>query len=244
MKRLSLLCAVAVFVLMSETSFAQLSQLGGGTGTTSGRTTGGGTTGTGGVSAAAGGGGAGATNPNGAAGSGGGGQAGATTQGLSGTTTQGIGASGAGGQGVAGANATSSFIGGNSTQGFVGGNVQTQQNANRQFRALQNTNVPTGNAQQATGTPRRVPTSLRIGFAFPQPDSMTRLVETGLPPVQRVSVIRPEFQGVDVELSAEGIAVLTGRVPDSATKRIAGILVRQQSGVRRVDNRLLVAAPQ
>ncbi len=208
-------------VLFSAESMAQLGQIGGGA-------AGGGAAG---GQTAAGGGNAG----QGSAAAGGG-----TTEGLGGRTTQGLDGGGQDG-GVAGGNRTETFIGGNNTGSFVGGAVATDNNANRLFRALAEASVPTGGNQQ-TGTPRSVPTSLRIAFSYPAPTGGSSLAPDAGFAINRVALLRPEFRSVSVSVSSIGVAVLDGAVDNAATRRLAANLIRLRPGVRKVENRILIAA--
>jgi hypothetical protein len=207
-------------VLFSAEAMAQLGQIGGGQ------------TATGGGQAAAGGGNAG----QGSAVAGGGG----TTEGIGGRTTQGLEAGGQDG-GAAGGNTRETFIGSNNTGNFVGGAVATDSNANRLFRALAEASVPTGGNQQ-TGTPRRVPTSLRIAFSYPASTGGSSLAPNSGFAINRVALQRPEFQSVSVSVSSVGVAVLNGAVNNAATRRLAANLIRLRPGVRKVENRILIAA--
>jgi hypothetical protein len=133
------------------------------------------------------------------------------------------------------------FVGGNSAGGFVGGGLTTQLTNNRQFRALLNADVPAGGSStQATGTPRRIATSLKIAFDYPVSDAQTQLIESSGPAIQRVAFVRPELQSVIVGVDPAGVAMLTGSVPDAATRRLATNLVRLRPGVRRVRNEILI----
>ena len=207
--------AAVTFLMVSQTSFAQVGQLGGGGGATAG---GGGTT----------------------AGAVGSGTAGGTTEGGGGLTTQGIGAGGLDG-GATGGTVPEAFIGGNATDGFIGGGVTTQRNNNRQFQAITNTEVPTGGTREANGTPRRIPTSLRIAFSFPKAIGSTLLMSSGGSTIQQVANVRPELRQVSTQLGTDGVAVLTGTAPDAESRRLAANLVRLRPGVRKVDNQIIVA---
>lgn len=52
---------------------------------------------------------------------------------------------------------------------------------------------------------------------------------------------RPELSGINVELTADGVAVLTGSSSSTETSRLAANLVRLQPGVRKVNNQIAVA---
>ena len=53
--------------------------------------------------------------------------------------------------------------------------------------------------------------------------------------------VRPEFRQVGVTVETNGVATLTGIVPDAETRRLAANLVRMRPGVRTVDNQIAVA---
>lgn len=214
--------AMTCLLCTMQPCFAQLGQIGGGG--NAGGAAGAGATGS---STAAG---LGATNTGG------------TTQGLGGVTTQGV-PQGDQTGGTAGGNVAEAFVGGNNTGGFVGGGVQTQQNSNRQFSAITNRDVATGGSAQATGTPRRVPVSLKVAFPSPPPLLASELIGPTTPVVQQVAIRRPEFASVAVEVMPDGTAVLTGFAADVDARRLAANLVRLNPGVRRIDNRLVISAP-
>jgi hypothetical protein len=207
-------------VLFSAEATAQLGQIGGGQ-----TATGGGQAATGGGNAAA----------QSSATAGGG-----TTDGVGGRTTQGLDGGGQDG-GVAGGNTRETFIGSNQTGNFVGGAVATDNGANRLFRALAEASVPTGGNQQ-TGTPRSIPTSLRIAFSYPSPNSGSGLAPPSGFAIERVALQRPEFRNVSVNVSRVGVAVLDGAVNNAAARRLAANLIRLRPGVRKVENRILIAA--
>ena len=167
-----------------------------------------------------------------------------TTEGIGGVTTQGIGNAGNANGAEAGANAARGFIGGGNTDAFVGGVLESTLNStiNRQFRALQNTNVPSGSNQQKSGNARQVPVSFSIGFNYPRPTESTSLAGAGGVSVVQFANLRPELRSVQVNVSTEGVALLTGSVPNQSAKRLAGNLVRIEPGVKTVSNRLLISA--
>ena len=215
-KQIFLHVTFSVVVLFSADATAQLGQIGGGGGQT---VTGGGGNAAAQESATAGGG---------------------TTEGIGGRTTEGLDGGGQGG-GVAGGNTRETFIGSNQTGNFVGGAVATDTGANRLFRALAEASVPTGGNQQ-TGTPRSIPTSLRIAFSYPSPNSGSGLVPASGHAINRVAIQRPEFRNVSVSVSNAGVAVLDGAVNNAAARRLAANLIRLRPGVRKVENRILIAA--
>ena len=137
-----------------------------------------------------------------------------------------------------------SFIGGNATQGFVGGALQgTQQNANRQFQAIESTQSQTGSQGQTTGTPRAVRTTMSIGFSFPAASvaqSSGRFASANVVSLSRFTAARPEFSGISVAMTSQGVAVLTGSTLSTESKRLAANLIRLQPGVRKVDNQVAV----
>ena len=143
-------------------------------------------------------------------------------------------------------NAATGFVGSNSSQAFVGGARQAtnQQATNRQFGAFQNTQNTSNTQSSQSGTPRSIRTTMRIAFAAP---SGTFAQQTGAlaysnsVQLTQFSSNRPELSGINVELTADGVAVLTGTSPSTDTSRLAANLVRLQPGVRRVNNQIAVA---
>ncbi len=83
---------------------------------------------------------------------------------------------------------------------------------------------------------------MRIAFAAP---SGTFAQQTGVlansnsVQLTQFHVNRPELSGVTVELTADGVAVLTGTSPSTDTSRLAANLVRLQPGVRKVNNQII-----
>ncbi len=208
-----LLLAISV-ATFSSSAFAQVGQLNGGGGAN-----------------------AGAGQGAGAAATGGG-----TTDGPGGVTADGPGTSAAQDGGVAGGNQTEVFVGGaGNAGGFVGGaGLQNQNNSNRQFRGITTENVPAGTTRQQTGTPRRVPVSFRVAFDYPQDRRASLLGDSSTTPMQRITVTRPELNGIAVAIDSKGVATLTGQAPNAAAARLAANLLRLQPGVRKVDNRITV----
>ena len=203
--------AAAAILAVCETSFAQVGQLGGG--------------------AAAGGAGGGAGGAAAAAGD---------TTAAAGATTQGIGGAGAVGD-LATFNLADIFVGGNNLDNFVGSSLTTQRNNNRQFQQITNTDVPTGGTRETSGTPRSVPTSLRVSFAYPSASGTSLLAPPQGEAIIVLANVRPEFRQVGVTVETNGVATLTGIVPDAETRRLAANLVRMRPGVRTVDNQIAVA---
>lgn len=165
-----------------------------------------------------------------------------TTSGIGGTSATGGAATNIN---TLGSNATQDFIGANATQGFIGGATgnNNQQRTNRQFQALQNNNQQ--RTQQATGTPRSIKTTLRVGFGFPSAPQLIvvgRLANANVASMGRFVPQRPELNGIDVDVQSNGLAVLTGAVPDEETRRLAANLMRLQPGVRKIENQLVVQA--
>jgi len=167
----------------------------------------------------------------------------------SGTGTSGTGSTGTGATGTTGANATGStaaqtFVGGNATQAFVGGGLQgTQPNSNRQFQSIQDMQSQTGTQGQTTGTPREIRTTMSIGFSFPTATAAQtsgRLSRANSVSLIRFTASRPEFSGISVAMTSQGVAVLTGSTLSTESKRLAANLIRLQPGVRKVDNQVAV----
>lgn len=170
------------------------------------------------------------------------GNTGTTSTNRSSTGTTGT--TGTGAAGTTGTNtATQNFIGGNATQNFVGGSRQAtnQQGTNRQFQAFQNTQQGMNQGTSTTGTPRQVKTALRIGFSFPNATSAQssgQLANANQANLSRYVTSRPEFTGISVNMTSEGVAVLTGAADSMESSRLAANLMRLQPGVRRVDNQI------
>lgn len=143
-------------------------------------------------------------------------------------------------------NAATGFVGGNASQAFVGGarEATNQQANNRQFGAFQNTqNTPNTQSSQS-GKPRSIRTAMRIAFAAPSGTFAQQsgvLAYSNSVQLTQFSTNRPELSGINVELTADGVAVLTGTSPSTDTSRLAANLVRLQPGVRRVNNQIAVA---
>jgi hypothetical protein len=143
-------------------------------------------------------------------------------------------------------NAAQQFIGGNATQSFVGGarEASNQQAMNRQFQAFQNSQNTATTSQSQTGTPREIRTVLAIGFSFPSATTAQqsgRLADVNAVNLNRFAANRPEFAGMSVSMTPEGVAVLNGSAPSVESSRLAANLMRFQPGVRKVENRLNVA---
>ena len=218
---------VAVVALLPGTQavFGQVSQLNAGGGPAATTTFGGG--------------GGGGQNLEGGSTAGGG-----TTESLGGVTTEALGAAADEQGGFAGANLVQEFIGQNNLEAFVGGGVTTQNNGNRQFRALTEADIATGSSSRATGNPRRIPTSLRVAFSYPAAEASTLLIGPRGPAIKQIVVARPEFRSVVVKVDPKGVATLTGQVPSPDVSRLAANLVRLRPGVRKVQNQIQVVAKQ
>ena len=59
---------------------------------------------------------------------------------------------------------------------------------------------------------------------------------------QNLTLRRPQFQGVSLNLGENGAVSLSGRVESDSTKRLLALLVRMEPGVRSVSNELTVSA--
>jgi hypothetical protein len=142
--------------------------------------------------------------------------------------------------GTAGSTAAETFVGGNNAGDFVGGSRDSSNAAaaNRFFRAITGEEVPTGGTAGDSGTPRRVPVTLRLGFAAPAPKAALVLAGQGGIDFSRFTRMRPELQAIGAVISDAGMVTLRGVVSDAATKRLAANLVRLQPGVRGVDNQI------
>lgn len=143
-------------------------------------------------------------------------------------------------------NAATGFVGSNSSQAFVGGVRQSenQRATNRQFGAFQNTQNTSNTQSSQTGTPRSIRTTIRIAFAAPSGTFAQQaggLAASNSVQLAQFSTNRPELSGVNVELTADGVAVLTGTSPNTEASRLAANLVRLQPGVRKVNNQIAIA---
>jgi len=143
-------------------------------------------------------------------------------------------------------NAATGFVGSNSSQAFVGGVRQSnnQQATNRQFGAFQNTQPTSNNQSSQTGTPRSIRTTMKISFAAPSGTFAQQagvLADSNSVQLTQFTAKRPELSGINVELTADGVAVLTGSSSSTETSRLAANLVRLQPGVRKVNNQIAVA---
>jgi osmotically-inducible protein OsmY len=138
---------------------------------------------------------------------------------------------------------TTGFVGGSSAETFVGGSRQATQSQgqNRQFQAFQPTQTTQNSQSQQTGTPRQVRTSLRLAFTFPAATAAQQsgsLDSANSVSLSRFAATRPELNGINVNMTNTGEAVLTGTVASTEASRLAANLVRLQPGVRKVNNQL------
>ena len=143
-------------------------------------------------------------------------------------------------------NAATGFVGGNASQAFVGGarEATNQRATNRQFGAFQNTQNTSNTQSSQTGTPRSIRTTIKIAFAAPSgtfAQQAGALAASNSVQLTQFSTNRPELSGVNVELTADGVALLTGTSPNAEASRLAANLVRLQPGVRKVNNQIAVA---
>lgn len=143
-------------------------------------------------------------------------------------------------------NAATGFVGSNSSQAFVGGvrQSESQRATNRQFGAFQDTQNTSNTQSSQTGTPRSIRTTMKISFAAPSGTFAQQagvLANSNSVQLTQFNAKRPELSGINVELTADGVAVLTGISPSTETSRLAANLVRLQPGVRKVNNQIAVA---
>lgn len=239
-KSLSMLLAGIGILVLSESSFAQSggSQTSGSSGSSSGGRT---TSGLGGQTTSM----SGSTLSSGGGTTGSGSTGGTTTNNSSGRTTgSGSTGTGTGNTGMVGANGSQNFVGGNAAESFVGGGRQQSGNSatsNRQFRGITDMQQVPGSNGQQTGTPRRVQTSLRVGFNFPAPNSPAAdSSPSNLPSFDRFLASNPELTGINVAISPAGVAVISGATRSVETRRLAANLIRIQPGVRKVENQVEV----
>lgn len=176
---------------------------------------------------------------------------------LTGQTTTTTGSTGTGGStgttagnGTTGATAAETgptgFIGANATDTFIGGarEATDQQMADRQFQAFLQEAIAPSNQSQQTGTPRAIRTTMKINFGFPTASAAQqsgKLANANSLSLLRYISTRPELSGVNVSLASDGTAVLTGLAPSTESARLAANLIRQQPGVRRLNNQIAVA---
>lgn len=135
------------------------------------------------------------------------------------------------------------FVGANMNQEFIGAGREAVTNTanNRQFRAIQDTSMRQNTRQQQSGTPRQMPVSLKVGFELPSLNSVRGSLDAANnPSLDQYVSSRPELNGLQVRVSPEGIATLTGTIRDSQSSRVAANLVRFQPGIRSIDNQLQV----
>ncbi len=140
---------------------------------------------------------------------------------------------------------TETFIGSNASQAFVGGarTATGQQTTNRQFQAFQNNQTANNAQSQQTGTPREIRTALAISFNYPTASTAQqtgRLADANSLSLARFRATRPELSGINVSLTSQGTAVLTGALPTADSSRLAANLIRLQPGVRKVENQIAV----
>ena len=172
--------------------------------------------------------------------------------GSSGPESSGLGSSGST-SGIGGNTATSTagtpaetFIGSNAAEAFVGGAREAtgQQSTNRQFQAFQDNQTASSAETQQTGTPREIRTVLAISFNYPtalMAQQTGRLASANSLSLVRFSSTRPELSGINVSLTSQGTAILTGALPTVESRRLAANLIRLQPGVRKVENQIAVA---
>jgi len=137
------------------------------------------------------------------------------------------------------------FIGSNASEAFVGGarTATGQQSTNRQFQAFQNDQTASNGQSQPTGTPRQIRTALAISFNYPTASTAQqtgRLADANSLSLAQFSATRPELSGINVSLTSQGTAVLTGTLPTADSSRLAANLIRLQPGVRKVENQIAV----
>ncbi len=91
-------------------------------------------------------------------------------------------------------------------------------------------------ARTATFRPQQ-----RVAFTYRKP--ATAKVDNSLKVrFQNLTLRRPQFQGVSLNLGENGAVSLSGRVESDSTKRLLALLVRMEPGVRSVSNELTVSA--
>ena len=141
-----------------------------------------------------------------------------------------------------------SFLGrGEQGQGLlgIGGNQPTGQGpggGTPEFRPGGGEGGANSGREGSTGrSARRVPRPVaRIAFDFPA-RPVASVARSSTVRVTSIAELRPEFAGVRIDVTPEGMAVLQGTVPDDRTAKLAATFVRMEPGVRSVRNELAVA---
>lgn len=94
-----------------------------------------------------------------------------------------------------------------------------------------------GGGQSST---RQIRPRYRVSFDFERAPAaeIANRVETQL---TRLQSSNPALAGIDIQIDANGVAVVRGQAPDVDTSRLIENIVRLEPGVRGVDNQLDVA---
>ena len=163
---------------------------------------------------------------------------GATTQGGGGATTQGFGSTAT--TGGASTTTPGGFVGGNSLDNFIGGLVDTDR-ITRQFQTQTQSTVPSGGNRATGGTARIKRSTLRIAFSHPASNQLPFIRQRQQRVFNNMSPVRPGLRSIGFTISQEGIATVTGSVPNADSRRLAANLLRLEPGIRRVNNQLAIS---
>ena len=169
-----------------------------------------------------------------------------TEQNLGGVTTQSLdaGIPGRDSAGPAGGNATGEFVGSSGFEGFVGSAREPTTNSalSRLFREITEEDVTTGGTQESSGDPRRVPVTLRLGFAPPLPQNAAATPGPSRISLDRFHAIRPDLSDVRISVADSGVATLAGLVSKPSSSRLASNLIRLRPGIKRIRNQIEIRA--
>lgn len=128
--------------------------------------------------------------------------------------------------------------GGRNNQNGRGNNQGFGLNQNQFGQGGQNGMGGNNNNQQ----PRTVRPQQKVAFTYPQPksDSLTSTINARFLKLSG----RTSLKGLNIEVAAEGKAILSGQVETEDSRRLAERLVALEPGVRSVQNDLVVAPPE
>ncbi len=118
---------------------------------------------------------------------------------------------------------------------------------NRGFGGTQQFNPFQAAGQRVVGP--SIQPSLRLGFEPPvrPAGQVSENLETRMQQVSarpgRLTEIKPELNGVKVNVASDGVVTLRGEVRSESARRLAANVIRIEPGVRKVINELTVVAP-
>ncbi len=81
---------------------------------------------------------------------------------------------------------------------------------------------------------------LRLGFTVRRPVEVTQTAAVLRTRLKAMSAVGVQLKGIDIQVTPEGVVVLSGQVESESAKRLAENLVRLEPGVRHVENHLQV----